>query len=377
MKNINKIIIISYLLILVVLLSGCPGGETKESPSSEQQEDQQSSKMSEDLIQIEKSLESIIKQLGGPVAMAIESNGKEGSENQGTEGQSKKENQDKEQQSNGEQGKEAQGTEDQKKEDKGNENQGKDSQNTEVKGSEDQGKEAQGKENKGAEGKDKEQQQDNKGQMATQITATPPQGLNQQAQMVKKETDKSDTENKWQEVSKTLNDLHLKWNNFIPIAVKLQVGKDMIEKFSNSLNQLTNAASSKNTIKTIEGANNSYFFLADFYKLFKSKTSSELKKIKYYDRTIILNAGVNDWIQAENNMNNLKYSWSLYRTTIDKEQNETANKLDFSITEMEKVMKEKNIQLTNIKGIILLTNIENLEKEINEGQEENSTKADT
>jgi uncharacterized membrane protein YgcG len=52
----------------------------------------------------------------------------------------------------------------------------------------------------------------------------------------------------------------------------------------------------------------------------------------------------------------------MYKNTVSKEQQDTASKLDFSIYELEKVVKQRNQLLTDIKGRVALDNIKSLEK---------------
>ena len=58
----------------------------------------------------------------------------------------------------------------------------------------------------------------------------------------------------------------------------------------------------------------------------------------------------------------LSSSWTLYKNAVPKDQQEDANKLDLSIYEFEKVMKEKNQPLIDIKGRVTLSNIQSLEQ---------------
>jgi hypothetical protein len=64
-------------------------------------------------------------------------------------------------------------------------------------------------------------------------------------------------------------------------------------------------------------------------------------------------------------MDELKSAWSAVKTTLEEQENE-AIKLDLSITELEKVVKEENADLIEIKGKITLTNIEALQKLLQE-----------
>jgi hypothetical protein len=94
--------------------------------------------------------------------------------------------------------------------------------------------------------------------------------------------------------------------------------------------------------------------------------SPEVKRMVYYTRNIILEADKEGWEQVGKDNEALEKSWSLFRNTLEKEQKKTGDKLDFSIYELKKVVAEKNRQLSGIKGRIVLNNIKELQKSLEE-----------
>ena len=156
--------------------------------------------------------------------------------------------------------------------------------------------------------------------------------------------------------------MHYQWNNLMPEAVKKGAGKDLVNNFDNALNNLSKTVSSKNKMNTLLAANSLYAYIPDFYSLFNAKSSPEIKRVRYFARSAILSSLTANWTQADADIGNLKSVWVLYKGTLSKDQQDTANKLDLSIYELEKVVKERNQQLTNIKGKVVLSNTEALEK---------------
>jgi hypothetical protein len=90
--------------------------------------------------------------------------------------------------------------------------------------------------------------------------------------------------------------------------------------------------------------------------------SPELKRVRYYTRDAVLNSLKPDWAVADADIISLKSSWLTYRNTADKKLNEEISKLDYSINELEKVIKDKNQPLIDIKGRVVLSNINFLEE---------------
>lgn len=184
------------------------------------------------------------------------------------------------------------------------------------------------------------------------------QGGQQQGQTAQP-TQKKDP---WETITPIINTLHYSWNDYMPSAVKKGANRKLIDNFSDALNSLTNTIIEKNKVNTLLAANYLYAFIPDFYSLYKTETSPEIKRIRYYTRNAMLHAMTANWTQADSDLNSLKASWSLFKNTVTKDQQDDSNKLDFSISELEKVVKERNQPLTDIKGRIALSNVESLDK---------------
>ena len=146
------------------------------------------------------------------------------------------------------------------------------------------------------------------------------------------------------------------------MSVKQGAAKQLADDFSTALNNLTNAIISKNQNNTLMAANRLYSYIPDFYYLYRTKTSPEIKRLRYYSRSAVLNAMTANWAQADTDINSLKASWSLFKNTVPKDQQELSSKLDFSLQELEKVVKEKNQPLVDIKGRVALSNVQEMEK---------------
>ncbi|MGI6778341.1 MAG: hypothetical protein ACOX7R_10125 [Acetivibrionales bacterium] len=297
------------LILSFILFTSCnQNGEEKKTPQPQSlEEQQQADKIPGQLKEIEAAIEKIIKSLDGP-AIAIEE-GNDGEQSK-TQGEGKKE-QDKQNEEGG-----------QKKEEEEN--------------------------LKGKEGEQSGQKQNGES------------GQNKQAEQ------KPEQKDPWQEITPAINDLHYKWNNYMPMAMKTGANRDLIDNFSDALNNLTATLSEKNRTNTLMASSNLYSYIPDLYALYKSKTSPEIKRVRYFTRNAILNAMESNWEEAANDINSLKSSWSLFKNTVPENQQENASKLDFSIYELEKVITERSQQLTDIKGRVVMSNIEALEKVMEE-----------
>lgn len=173
----------------------------------------------------------------------------------------------------------------------------------------------------------------------------------------------------WQEISSTINKLHYQWNGYLPSATKKNANRQLIDNFDNALNALTSTIQTKDKNKTLLAANNLYSYVPDFYMLYKTESSPEIKRIRYYARNIVLNSNILNFEQADKDIISIKATWAIYKNTIAQENQDLSSKLDYSIYELEKVVAEKNQPLIDIKGRITISNTKSLEKAAKDGQD--------
>lgn len=206
-----------------------------------------------------------------------------------------------------------------------------------------------------------EQQQDGE-QKSSQDKSSQQGEQNQQGQQGQQGQQPKQPEDPWKTVSSTIDQLHFQWNEFMPEAIKKGAGLKITDNFSNSLNYLTTTAGARDKKKTLLAANGLYGCIPDLFSLYRTKMSPEIKRMHYLIRNVILTSEAGDWVQAEKDINGLKASWVVSKGSLEKEQEKEQVKLDMSLAELEKVVKEKNQQLTAIKGRVALSNIQAVEK---------------
>lgn len=309
--RLNSNLSIKLLIIFTIfalLLCSCKKNDKKSEPQAKQmQETEKGDKVPEDLEKIESSIEKIIKALEGPAVSLDE----------------EEEEKNKELQKNGQSNKADKVDNDEKNADKANE------------------------EKKSGE----EEDNDNKNSKNTQEDKNKNEEQNANA-----------PKEPWQEISTTINKLHYEWNAYIPAATKKNASRELIDNFDNSLNNLTSTIVTQDKNNILLAANNLYQYIPDFYMLYKTPSSPEIKRIRYYIRNVVLNASISNWEQAVKDVSSLKSSWAIFKNTLDPQNQNLESQLDYSIYELEKVVNENNVYLTDIKGRIAISNTAAIEK---------------
>ena len=331
----NTVCLVTILTALIIT-PGC----RKSSPQQNMQLQSAKEKTSEEqepkkLKTIETGIESLFETLGGPSAKT-ETGGKGGggqSQGQGSQqGSQQQSSQQGSQQQSAQQGSQQQGTQ------QGTQQQGT-QQGTQQQGTQ-QGSQQQGTQ-QGARKKTGSSSSSGKKQ-SSQKPANPPE--------------------KWAEVDKLINALHNQWNEFMPEVAKKGADMKFIDSFDTALNNLTTTAATKDKEKVMTSANELYKNVPDLYSIYRTKMSPEAKRLIYYTRNIILESARDNWTQVKKDTDSIEKSWSLFRNTLDKEQQQIADKLNFSIYDLKKVTGDKNKQLSGLKGKIVLNNIKELEQ---------------
>ncbi|HOM02378.1 MAG TPA: hypothetical protein PLH43_06085 [Acetivibrio sp.] len=316
-------------IIISLALCGCNNNENKqnkENPEVKQQQlgsKSEGDEIPEQLESLEENIEKIFLALDGP---AIELK----------KGKQEVQNQDKE------------------KKDIGND---KDTQN-EKKSSKSKENNEEGEKK---ESKDEESSNENNQEKESQKGSNTEEGTNQKKQQSSTGIEE-EKEDPWKEIDKIINTLHYQWNSYTPQAANKNAGMDLIDGFSTALNSLTDTVIGKNKTNTLLAASYLYSYIPDFYSLYRTETSPEIKRVRYYTRNAMLNAMTANWEQADSDIKNLKTIWNMYKNIVPEEQKELSSKLDYSIQEFEKVLSGKNQPLCDIKGRVVISNIQALEE---------------
>lgn len=304
-------------IIFAFGLVGCNKSSSSENQKISAQKTPGSEKAPDQLKSIEEGIEKIFKALEGPVGLTLEDKSKTG-------GKDEKEDQ----------GKGASQKSSDKKQDDKKDKEGSDS-----------GDEGSSKQS-GSSDKSKSGGGQGQGQQQQQQTPAP--------------------KDPWQEVTKSIQDLHTSWDEYAPKSMKEGATKDLTDQFSNALNNLTMVAMKKNNIDTMVAANQLYGYVPEFYYLYKTQVSPEVKKVKFYARDCVLSAMKQNWAQADTDIKNLKASFTIFKRTLENDMKDKGTKIENSIYELEKVEKDKNKELTDIKGRLVLKGTMTLEKEMEE-----------
>lgn len=172
----------------------------------------------------------------------------------------------------------------------------------------------------------------------------------------------------WDDVDKTIKEIHKSWNEYHPIAIKDGSKNDIVDGFDTDLNILSNSVANKNLMSTLDNGNNLYKYIPEFFKNYSSDQVN-IKRLKYYSRDVMYKSRFDKWDLAFVSIDKCNETFENINTQLKEQFKELVSTLEYSIKDLEKVTTEKQKSLTQIKGNLVLENIKNLDKQIKSEKE--------
>jgi hypothetical protein len=204
-----------------------------------------------------------------------------------------------------------------------------------------------------------EGQQEQQGQQQGQQQQGQQSGQQQGQQQQQDKTEKP-TEVKWSDMEETVKNLHSLWNNYEPSARKDGATDELITNFEVHLDAMTNQVMARNEEKTLISANKLYQYFPEFLNLYSHQAPPETKEILYYIREITISGQEDKWDETSQMLDSMKKAWQTAKARMEKPDKDLNQKIDFAIDDFARVVSQKNLHLTKMKGDILQKNIKEI-----------------
>jgi hypothetical protein len=178
-----------------------------------------------------------------------------------------------------------------------------------------------------------------------------------------------DPKQQWQNTEKTIQDLHQKWNSLEPIVVKNGARPELTSEFEDQLNKLTKEIQAQKALPTLFAVNEVYQIIPDLEGLFETKVPPELHRLRYHINAILLQNKAQNWKSVASHLDKLKEEWDRLQPRLEDMEKDLISQFEFSISDLEKAIEEKDQSLTDIKAGIVLSNLRDLETKAGQQQE--------
>jgi len=169
---------------------------------------------------------------------------------------------------------------------------------------------------------------------------------------------------KWEEINKKLEDIHNKWNSYETEGMKKGVTSEISNRFKDSLNALTSSIEGKNIIGIYDYSSQTMLNLGPIFGLYKDEIWGEINRLKYLTYQSYLNSLKGDDLKTIELLKSSEEDISKIRLKLEKNDSKIKilDKVNLSIEDMNKSLKENSIKLVRIKRDIIIKNLEELGK---------------
>lgn len=162
----------------------------------------------------------------------------------------------------------------------------------------------------------------------------------------------------WHDINEGINKLHQKWNDLEPELEKNRVSAETISQFDNTLNSLTVSSTENKYLETLLKANTLTGYIAEFIQEFNDDVLAAIFSIKYHARKIVLDIANNNYQNIDKEIEAIKSAGKTLATELEKKNSkELAEKLKISVTDLERALPRKDVNIVKIKASILVKNI--------------------
>lgn len=170
----------------------------------------------------------------------------------------------------------------------------------------------------------------------------------------------------WPKLEKDIGKLHEQWNDFQSEAIKSGATLEMVNDFSDTLNELTVTLTRQELYEGLLAANNLYGKTVDFERLFKTESPPDSKKILYHERMAAYKILNNDDMGAKEAIDNAFMAWETVKPQV--KDMDAAGKVEFSLKELNRAIMEKDPNLIKIKTQIGEKNVRGVIKSMEENK---------
>lgn len=224
---------------------------------------------------------------------------------------------------------------------------------------------SQGQKQSGSSGQKQQSGQQQDGSSGQQQQSGQQQG--QKAQPTNKQPTPSQ---EWQSITMSLLKIHQTWNEIEPEAIKAGMTSEDRDAFESSLDKLTQAASEKKLPESMKAAVDLYRNFGTVVSYFAYPLPRDFFIVNYEVMSVMVAAFTNNWTTADQHIKNLEEPWLRLQMQLDKEQKADADRTGFSIKDLTQAVAQKDVNLTFIKGEIVIKNLQKLKEKLSKKEEQ-------
>lgn len=167
----------------------------------------------------------------------------------------------------------------------------------------------------------------------------------------------------WEEAKSKVNLIIKTMNELMPFLQEAYVPNQIISGMNSAISNLEENVMRKKTYPAISQANQITRFVADMLDYFEIRIPTDVKKLDYLARQIIINIESNDWNEAKNNYMIAKRYWERLRPELNTKYSTDIAEFDMMLTDLGDAINRRSYESTIENTIRMLNGVKLLEKD--------------
>ncbi len=162
----------------------------------------------------------------------------------------------------------------------------------------------------------------------------------------------------WNDIKKTVSDLHDHWNQLEPQLVDNDTPEAHTNSFEEALNDLTVFSSQENSFQVLASANRMTLYLSKFKGSFLDNSLPAAFELKYNVRSILLNTKKADYAGANSNLDSMAALHDPIEVELNREEEGGVfEQYHYAFEDLEDVVNQQEFDLVKVKSVPLMQNI--------------------
>ena len=165
----------------------------------------------------------------------------------------------------------------------------------------------------------------------------------------------------WQKAKSKVDVIKTNMNELIPLLQQAQVPSRLISDMQNAISNLEQSVKLEKSLQAVARANLITQYIPDILDYFKVIIPTNVSRLDYLGRQIIINVEGNDWTEANNNYMLAKKVWERLKPELDAKYSKDSASFDQILNDIQDSIKGKNYQSTINNANKMLDQVDVLE----------------
>lgn len=173
------------------------------------------------------------------------------------------------------------------------------------------------------------------------------------------------TKNDWTSAKSKSSDIKAKFSELSPILKKDSVSADIINGINSTIIKLENAVDAKQSYEARVQANQISNYIPDVADYYTVKIPTDIGRLDYLGREILLNAEKADWTSATSNFQTASNLWNGLKAQMSSSYKTDIDTFQSNLDSLKSAIDKKDSAETAKQADALLENIDTLENDFN------------